>query len=136
MESAGAVEVRKSKTFAIGNIHGAYKSLIQCLARSRFDYNNDRLIVMGDVVDGYPDAKQCFDELLKIKYCDMVIGNHDLWALDWALRGDKPEIWTSEGLESDIEEDLMTITEDIKEKILNEDEYATGRYSQGAIPVH
>ena len=85
------------RTFAIGDIHGAYRSLVQCLERSKFDYNNDRLIVMGDVVDGYPDVKQCFDELLRIKHCAMVIGNHDLWALDWALRGDKPEIWTTQG---------------------------------------
>jgi len=70
------------------------KSLMQCLERSKSDYNNDRLIVMGDVVDGYPEIKQCFDELLKIKHCDLVIGNHDMWALNWALRGDKPEIWT------------------------------------------
>ena len=51
------------KTFAIGDIHGAYKALVQCLERSKFDYDNDRLIVMGDVVDGYPDVKRCFDEL-------------------------------------------------------------------------
>ena len=85
------------KTFAIGDIHGAYKALIQCFERSKFDYKKDRLIVMGDVCDGYPEVKQCIDELLKVKYCDLVIGNHDMWALDWALRGDKPEIWTSQG---------------------------------------
>jgi serine/threonine protein phosphatase 1 len=85
------------KTFAVGDIHGAYKSLVQCLGRSKFDYNNDHLIVMGDVVDGYPDVRQCFDELLKIKHCDLVIGNHDVWALNWALRGDKPEIWITQG---------------------------------------
>lgn len=97
MEAIGAVEVNNSKTYAVGDIHGAYKSLVQCLERSKFDYNNDHLIVMGDVVDGYPDVKQCFDELLKIKHCDLVIGNHDVWALNWALRGDKPEIWTTQG---------------------------------------
>jgi len=51
--------------FAIGDIHGAYKALIQCFKRSKFDYKKDRLIVMGDVCDGYPDVKQCIDELLK-----------------------------------------------------------------------
>ena len=50
MEAIGAMEVNKQKTYAIGDIHGAYKSLVQCLERSKFDYNNDRLIVMGDVV--------------------------------------------------------------------------------------
>jgi len=85
------------KTYAIGDIHGAYKAMMQCFERSKFDYKKDRLIVMGDVCDGYPDVRQCIDELLKIKYCDLIIGNHDQWALDWALRGDKPEIWTKQG---------------------------------------
>ncbi|MBF0618749.1 MAG: metallophosphoesterase [Candidatus Omnitrophica bacterium] len=85
------------KTFVSGDIHGAYKALLQCLERSGFDYQKDRLIVLGDVCDGYPEVRQCIDELLKIKHCDLVIGNHDKWALDWALRGDKPEIWTGQG---------------------------------------
>lgn len=89
------------KTFAIGDIHGAYKALIQCFERSGFDRENDRLIVLGDVCDGYLEVRQCIDELLKVKRCDLVIGNHDLWALDWALKGLTPEIWTSQGGKSD-----------------------------------
>ncbi|MBU1044235.1 MAG: metallophosphoesterase [Candidatus Omnitrophica bacterium] len=85
------------KTYVIGDIHGAYKALKQCFERAKFDYKKDRLIVLGDVCDGYPDVKQCIDELLKVKHCDLVIGNHDLWVLDWALRGYKPEIWISQG---------------------------------------
>ncbi len=85
------------KTFVIGDIHGAFKALLQCFERSSFDRRRDRLIVIGDVCDGYPEVKQCIDEFLKIKYCDLIIGNHDMWVLDWALRGDKPEIWTSQG---------------------------------------
>ena len=45
------------KTFAIGDIHGAYKAMMQCFERSKFDYKKDRLIVMGDVCDGYPDVR-------------------------------------------------------------------------------
>ena len=85
------------KVFAIGDIHGAYKALVQCLERSGFDYEKDRLIVLGDVCDGYSGVKQCIDELLRIKHCDFIIGNHDLWTLDWAKQGDMPEIWTSQG---------------------------------------
>ena len=40
------------KTFVIGDIHGAYKALLQCFERSGFDYEKDHLIVLGDV---------CFD---------------------------------------------------------------------------
>ncbi|MBI3602445.1 MAG: metallophosphoesterase [Candidatus Omnitrophica bacterium] len=85
------------KTFCIGDIHGAYQALLQCFKRSGFDYQSDRLIALGDVCDGYPQVHLCIDELLKIKHCDYIIGNHDVWALDWALRGDKPDIWTSQG---------------------------------------
>ncbi len=89
-------------TFVVGDIHGAHKALLQCLKRTEFDYHRDRLIVLGDVCDGYPEVRQCMDELLKIKKCDLIIGNHDRWALDWALRGDRPEIWTSQGGENTI----------------------------------
>ena len=54
------------KTYAIGDIHGAYKALIQCFKRSKFDYKQDRLIVMGDVCDGYPYVRQCIDEFLRV----------------------------------------------------------------------
>lgn len=85
------------KVFAIGDIHGAYKALVQCLERTGFDYTKDRLIVLGDVCDGYPEVRQCIDELLKVKHCDFIIGNHDQWALDWAMRGATPKVWTSQG---------------------------------------
>ena len=85
------------KIFAIGDIHGAYKALMQCFERSGFNYDRDRLIVLGDVCDGYPQVRECIDELLKIRHCDFIIGNHDQWALDWALYGRRPEIWTSQG---------------------------------------
>ena len=85
------------KTFVLGDVHGAYQALLQCFERSGFDRDQDRLIALGDVCDGYSEVRQCIDELLKVRKCDLVIGNHDLWALDWALRGVAPEIWTSQG---------------------------------------
>lgn len=85
------------RMYVIGDIHGAYKALLQCFERSQFDYKKDRLIVLGDVCDGYSEAKQCIDELLKIRHCDYIIGNHDLWALDWATRGIKEDIWLKQG---------------------------------------
>ncbi|MEI7997894.1 MAG: metallophosphoesterase [Candidatus Omnitrophota bacterium] len=85
------------KTFVVGDIHGAYRALIQCLARSGLNYQDDRLVVLGDICDGYPDVNLCIEELLKIKHCDFIIGNHDLWALDWALEGKEEDVWTSQG---------------------------------------
>ena len=85
------------RTFVLGDIHGAFKALLQCFERSGFDYQKDRLIVLGDVCDGYPEVKQCMDELLKVKHCDYIIGNHDLWALDWATKGIKEDLWLKQG---------------------------------------
>jgi len=85
------------RTFCIGDIHGGYKALIECLQRSSFDYQQDRLIVLGDVCDGYPQVDRCINELLKIAHCDYILGNHDLWALDWALRDEAPDLWVTQG---------------------------------------
>ncbi|MGE0268054.1 MAG: metallophosphoesterase [Candidatus Omnitrophota bacterium] len=85
------------RTCVVGDIHGNYKALLQCLERSRFDYAQDRLIVLGDVCDGFPQVKECIDELLKIKHLDFIMGNHDEWALRWALEGFKEMIWMQQG---------------------------------------
>ena len=71
------------KTFVVGDIHGAHKAFLQSLERSRFDYRKDRLVVIGDVCDGYPDVVECFDELLKVDHLIYILGNHDKWAYDF-----------------------------------------------------
>lgn len=85
------------RTFVIGDIHGAHKALLQCIERSGFQREKDRLIALGDVCDVYPEVRQCIDELLALKHCDYIIGNHDLMAFDWATRGVKPEKWLEQG---------------------------------------
>ena len=85
------------RTFVMGDIHGAYKALEQCLARAPFDPAVDRLIVLGDVCDVFPQVKACIDKLLTLKQCDFILGNHDLWTLDWATTGLKPEMWLEQG---------------------------------------
>jgi len=72
----------KSRRFCVGDIHGAYLALIQVLVKSKFDYENDILICLGDVVDGWPQTKECLDELMKIKNLVLLRGNHDDWAID------------------------------------------------------
>ena len=65
------------KTYAIGDIHGAYKALVQCFQRSKFDYSKDRLIVMGDVVDGYPLSNSIEQAATEIITFDASIQNPD-----------------------------------------------------------
>ena len=85
------------KTFVIGDIHGAYRALLQCLDRSGFDYETDHLISLGDVCDGWPETKACIDELLKIKRLTYIFGNHDFWTLEWMNTDVADEIWLKQG---------------------------------------
>jgi serine/threonine protein phosphatase 1 len=85
------------RTFVMGDIHGAYRALEQCLRRSDFDDDHDRLILLGDLCDRRDEVHLVFERLLAIQHLDLVIGNHDLWALSWAETGAAPRIWTSQG---------------------------------------
>jgi len=85
------------KTFVIGDIHGAYQALLQCLKLSQFDRSRDRLICLGDVCDRNSHVKECIDELLSIPNCVFILGNHDAWALKWAIKGENPQGWWEQG---------------------------------------
>ncbi len=89
--------MKQERTFVIVDIHGAYEALMQCLSRADFSYESDRLICLGDVSDRRPGVKQCLSELLKIRHLVYILGNHDLWTLEWMKGKKEPGIWTSQG---------------------------------------
>jgi serine/threonine protein phosphatase 1 len=37
------------RTLVMGDIHGAHKALVQCLEKSGFNMEHDRLIQLGDI---------------------------------------------------------------------------------------
>jgi serine/threonine protein phosphatase 1 len=86
-----------SRIFVLGDIHGAYRALRQCLDRSAFDHEKDQLICLGDVCDGWPEIRGCVDELLRIKNLTYILGNHDWWTLQWMLSGKIEPVWYSQG---------------------------------------
>lgn len=85
------------RTLVIGDIHGAHKALVQCLERSGFDYKEDTLIQLGDVVDGWNEVYECVEELLKIKNLIAIRGNHDDWFRTWLKYGQHPTSWLQGG---------------------------------------
>lgn len=85
------------RTFVIGDIHGFYKAFLQCLERAHFDKRNDRLICLGDVCDRGLQTRECIDELLSIKNLTYILGNHDAWALEWAVNGQIISDWWEQG---------------------------------------
>jgi len=70
------------KTFVIGDIHGGFRALKQVLEKSGFDYDTDKLISLGDLVDGWSETHLVIEELKKIKNLILIRGNHDVWALN------------------------------------------------------
>jgi len=96
--------INMSKTFVIGDIHGVYVALKQCLERSNFDYQNDTLIQLGDIVDGYrPDWILCMRELQKIDNLILCRGNHDAWFLEYLNKGVAQTIWVNQGGQTTLE---------------------------------
>ncbi len=55
------------KTFVLGDPHGALKAIKQVLKKSKFDYEEDKLICLGDIADGFSETPEALEELLKIK---------------------------------------------------------------------
>jgi len=88
-----------SKTLVIGDIHGAYKALLQILKRANVT-PNDRLIFLGDFVDGWGQSPEVIDHLISLKNthnCIFIRGNHDDLLLGWLKTGQYSEEWFNHG---------------------------------------
>lgn len=72
-----------TRTLVLGDIHGALRALDQVLDRCNFDPANDRVVFLGDAVDGWPESKGVLDRLLQIPDLVPLLGNHDEWFRNW-----------------------------------------------------
>jgi serine/threonine protein phosphatase 1 len=86
-----------SRTFVLGDVHGAYHALRQCIDRSGFDPANDTLIFLGDVCDGWPQTRECIDYLMGVPNLICLLGNHDFWFNNWMQYGEAEDIWLEQG---------------------------------------
>lgn len=68
-----------AKTYCVGDIHGCYKQLVNCIEHSNI-MEGDRLIFLGDYVDRGPQSYEVVDYIIKLREKYEVItirGNHD-----------------------------------------------------------
>lgn len=80
------------RTIVIGDIHGGFKAVQQLIERVS-PQKDDRLIFLGDYVDGWSESAQVIEHLLHLKAnhdCIFIKGNHDIWCEEW-LAGGKPD---------------------------------------------
>jgi serine/threonine protein phosphatase 1 len=87
------------RTFAIGDIHGGLKALIQVLNKVEVK-DGDTLIFVGDYVDGWSESAQVIQFLIELSEtinCVFIKGNHDVWCEEWLRSGDVNKIWYLHG---------------------------------------
>ncbi|MCD0470096.1 metallophosphoesterase family protein [Flavobacterium sp. JAS] len=93
------------RTLVIGDIHGGLKALIQLLDRVEINEDN-RLVFLGDYVDGWSESRQVIDFLIELSQkqeCIFIRGNHDVWCHEWLKNDDINDIWFLHGGKSTIE---------------------------------
>ena len=69
--------------FVIGDIHSQFFKLKDVLYKSKFNYDEDLLITLGDLVDRGCEPINVIYELMKIKNTINIIGNHDQAFYEW-----------------------------------------------------
>lgn len=66
----------KGKLWTVGDIHGCHTLLMDTLNKKGFDFDNDLLIAVGDLIDRGPQNIECV-ELLSQPWFTSIRGNHE-----------------------------------------------------------
>jgi len=72
------------RLFVVGDIHGCYALLMKQLELIRFDFTQDLLISVGDVVDRGADSLKCLN-LIHEPWFKAIRGNHEQYCIDSTL---------------------------------------------------
>ena len=87
------------RTLVIGDIHGGLSALKQVLERAMVK-TTDKLIFLGDYVDGWSDAAETVSFLISLNsthQCIFLRGNHDELCADWLTYGKDNPLWLKHG---------------------------------------
>lgn len=82
-------------TWAIGDIHGCYNSLIELLKKIEFDPSKDKLWLTGDIINRGSDSIKTLEYIYSIKdSIIMILGNHEISLIEgyYGLRKPKNDI--------------------------------------------
>ena len=92
------------RTLVFGDIHGGLRALHQVFERANIT-TNDRLIFLGDYVDGWSQSPEVLDFLIAIQTthsCVFLRGNHDELLSDWLHESTDNLMWYKHGGESTV----------------------------------
>ncbi len=119
----------KMRTLVIGDIHGNFNSLKELLKIADFKVKEDRLIFLGDYIDGFDQPVEVVEHLIEINEASpfeniFLMGNHDSWMVelleddldmfrDHAYIQSKHSLWMRQGGKETYESYLKLNDEDI-----------------------
>jgi serine/threonine protein phosphatase 1 len=92
------------RTLVIGDIHGGLRALHQIFERANI-LTTDRLIFLGDYVDGWSQSPQVIDFLIALREthnCIFMRGNHDELLCEWLSESKDNLSWYQHGGESTV----------------------------------
>ena len=92
------------RTLVIGDIHGGLRALHQILERAKVT-TADKLIFLGDYVDGWSQSPQVLDFLIALNQrqnCVFIRGNHDELLRSWLEESKDNLLWYKHGGESTV----------------------------------
>ncbi len=88
-----------SRILVIGDIHSGLKALVQLLHKAEVT-TEDKIIFLGDYVDGWSQAVETVDFLLDLQSthnCVFIRGNHDELCYKWLRDREDNPLWMQHG---------------------------------------
>lgn len=106
------------RTLVIGDVHGGLKALEQCLERCKYNSEEDKLIFLGDYVDGWSESSQVVNYLLELELTSKITpifikGNHDAWCREWLVEGRINPIWQQQGGQATIDSYVKNVMNEV-----------------------
>jgi serine/threonine protein phosphatase 1 len=74
--------------FVVSDLHGCFDELMQALNLIQFDFTNDRLFSVGDLIDRGPNSLKTV-ELMYERWFHCVRGNHEQFMIDALIHDDR-----------------------------------------------
>lgn len=91
----------KKRLFAIGDIHGCFKSFRELVERKIKIKKSDKLILLGDYIDRGNQSREVIDYIIKLQKKDYdiisLIGNHESMMLDALDNDELLSAWIQNG---------------------------------------
>lgn len=109
--------------YAVSDIHGRfdkYESMLKIINLS----DEDELYVIGDVIDRGPDGIKILKDIMKRSNVHMLLGNHELMAVETILATDEEsklenlDLWMWNGGNTTLQ-DLLALDEEERERIVS-----------------